>query len=346
METLKKSSKTKSLVIAEVGQTHDGSLGLAHAFIDSVAKSGADGIKFQTHIADAETTREEQWRKQPDHPQDKSRFDYWQRMEFTEKQWIGLRKHADEEGLIFLSSPFSFEAFDLLSRVGVYAWKVASGEITNYPLLKRMSQSQKPLWISTGMSSYSEIEEICKILRSWNADFTLFQCTSAYPVQPEEVGLNNIQEFRNRYNCNVGLSDHSGTIFPSLAAATMGVDVIEVHVAFHKDMYGFDVSSSITFKELDSLVQGVNFISEMVNNPIVKNDQYILDKFSAMRSIFMKRIVTNQPVRKGEILTEDHLTTKKSDKGISAMRWDEIIGKRVSGDFPNNYFLRSEDIGE
>ena len=122
------------LIIAEVAQAHDGSLGTAHAFIDAIAGAGADAVKFQTHIAAAESTPDEPWRVKFS-PQDATRFDYWKRMEFTEEQWKGLKQHADECELIFLSSPFSFEAVDLLDRVGVAAWKVPSGETANAPML-------------------------------------------------------------------------------------------------------------------------------------------------------------------------------------------------------------------
>ena len=118
-------------IVAEMAQAHDGSLGTAHAYIDAIAKAGADAIKFQTHIAAAESTPSEPWRVKFS-PQDATRYDYWKRMEFTEKQWHGLKKHADERGLKFLSSPFSVEAVELLTRVGVAAWKVASGEVKRH----------------------------------------------------------------------------------------------------------------------------------------------------------------------------------------------------------------------
>src|SRR3954447_9989234 len=143
------SGPRRCLIVGEVGQGHDGSLGTAHAYIDSIAKAGADGVKFQTHIADAESSRFEPWRVRFS-PQDETRLDYWRRMEFTENQWKGLREHADACGLLFLSSPFSMAAVELLNRVGVAAWKVASGEITNTEMLERMARTGKPVLVSTG----------------------------------------------------------------------------------------------------------------------------------------------------------------------------------------------------
>ena len=138
-------------VVAEVAQAHDGSLGLAHAFIDAIADAGVDAVKFQTHIADAESTRDEPFRVALS-TQDTSRFDYWRRMEFTEDAVVGLASHARERGLVFFSSPFSLEAVDLLERVGVPLWKVGSGEVTNRPLLERLAATGLPVVLSTGMS--------------------------------------------------------------------------------------------------------------------------------------------------------------------------------------------------
>src|ERR687890_906986 len=140
----------RCLIIGEVAQTHDGSLGLAHAFIDAIADAGADGVKFQTHIAAAESTPGEPWRVRFSR-QDESRYDYWKRMEFTEEQWKGLKEHAEERGVLFLSSPFSVEAAEMLERLGIKAWKVASGEVSNPVLLDYLIDTGKPILISTGM---------------------------------------------------------------------------------------------------------------------------------------------------------------------------------------------------
>src|ERR671939_371718 len=140
----------RCLIIGEVAQAHDGSLGLAHAFIDAIADAGAHAVKFQTHIAAAESTPGEPWRVKFSR-QDASRYDYWKRMEFTEEQWHGLKQHADESGVQFLSSPFSVEAVELLTRVGVAAWKVASGEVSNQPMFQKMAETRWPILLSTGM---------------------------------------------------------------------------------------------------------------------------------------------------------------------------------------------------
>ncbi len=214
--------ESRCAVVAEIAQAHDGSLGFAHAMIDAAAEAGVDAVKFQTHIADAESTPGEPWRVKFS-PQDATRYDYWKRMEFTEAQWAGLKRHAEERGLLFLSSPFSMEAVDLLRRIGgVAAWKVASGEITNWPMLKTMTQDGVPILLSTGMSDFDEISATVNMLRGLGAEVCVMQCTSAYPTPPEKAGINVMQEYARRFGTAVGYSDHSATIFPGLIAAWEG----------------------------------------------------------------------------------------------------------------------------
>ena len=147
----------RCLSVAEVAQAHDGSLGMAHAFIDAVSNVGVDVIKFQTHIAHAETTPHEPWRIRFS-TQDKTRYDYWKRMEFSEDQWLDLKSHADEVGVKFISSPFSLEAVELLKKVGVYAWKIASGEVNNDEILDSIAETGLDIYLSTGMSTIEEVD--------------------------------------------------------------------------------------------------------------------------------------------------------------------------------------------
>jgi N-acetylneuraminate synthase len=247
-----------ALIIAEVAQAHDGSLNVAHAFIDSIADAGADAVKFQTHIAAAESSPAEQWRV-PFSKQDASRFDYWKRMEFTKEQWRGLKEHAEARGLIFLSSPFSLAAVELLSEIGIQAWKIASGEVRNELLLERMLATRLPVLLSSGMSSPDETRATVQRLKSSGVPYLLMQCTSAYPCPAERIGLNVLDEFKREFGCDVGLSDHSGKIWPSLAAVTLGAKAVEVHVIWDRAQFGPDTVASITFAELKQLVDGIRF---------------------------------------------------------------------------------------
>lgn len=185
----------KCRVVAEVGQAHDGSLGTAHSFIDAVADAGADAVKFQTHLAQAESTVNEPWRVQFS-PQDATRFDYWRRIEFSEEQWAGLYAHAKERGLEFVSSPFSLEAVAMLKRSGVDRWKIASGEVGNRSLLEAVSGDCRPVVVSSGMSDLEEIKGAVNLLHDAGCDVMVLQCTSSYPCPPEELGLNLLSVYR------------------------------------------------------------------------------------------------------------------------------------------------------
>jgi N,N'-diacetyllegionaminate synthase len=328
-------------IIGEVAQAHDGSLGLAHAFIDAVAAAGADAVKFQTHIAAAESTPGEPWRVRFS-PQDATRYDYWKRMEFTEDQWHGLKRHADEKGLLFLSSPFSVEAVEMLSRVGVAAWKVASGEVNNPALFDRIATTNLPILVSTGMSRLDEIDAAVERVKARRLPLTVLQCTSAYPCPPEKVGLNLIPRFRECYGCAVGLSDHSGTIFPGLAAVTLGIEVLEVHVTLSREMFGPDVRASLTTAELRQLVDGIRFIEAMKASPVDKNA--VASEMAPLRSLFTKSVVARTDLPAGARLSLECLACKKPGTGISAARLPELLGRRLRRSVAADALLSEADL--
>ena len=331
----------RCIVVAEVAQAHDGSLGLAHAYIDAIAAAGADVVKFQTHIAAAESTPHEPWRVRFS-PQDDSRYDYWKRMEFGEGQWAGLRGHAEEAGLQFLSSPFSLEAVELLSRIGVGAWKIPSGELTNPGLLDAVARTGLPILLSTGMAALGEIDAAVERVRKGGNALAVLQCTTAYPCPPERVGLNLLATFRERYGCAVGLSDHSGTIFPALSAATLGASVIEVHVTMSREMFGPDVSSSVTTDELRLLVNGVRFIEQMRSGPVNKDG--VAAELSPVRELFLKSVVARSALAAGTVLTPEHLIAKKPGTGIPAARIADVVGARLTRSVAPDEVLQPDDI--
>jgi N,N'-diacetyllegionaminate synthase len=331
----------RCLVIGEVAQAHDGSLGMAHAFIDAIARAGADAVKFQTHIADAESTGAEPWRVRFS-LQDTLRRDYWRRMEFTEDQWHGLMRHATDCNLLFLASPFSIAALDLLSRVGVSAWKVASGELENDPLTERMVGTGLPIFLSTGMHALSDVDRVVAVWQRHRHPFALLQCTSEYPCPPERVGLNVIPLLRTRYGCPVGLSDHSGTIFPALAAATLGISLLEVHVALSREMFGPDVSSSVTTTELHQLVEGIRFIETMMRHPIDKDA--VAETMKPVRAVFTKSVVPSVDLPAGLVLRPEHLAVKKPGTGIPASRLADLLGMRLKRDLRADELLREDDL--
>lgn len=330
-----------AFIIAEVAQAHDGSLGTAHAYIDAVATTGADAVKFQTHIAAEESSELDTWRVKFSR-QDATRYDYWRRMEFTEPQWLELKQHAEDKGLVFLSSPFSLAAIRLLERIGVPAWKVASGEVTNRLFLDAMIATGKPVLVSSGMSYLEEMDATVALLKAVQSPLAVFQCTTAYPCPPEKIGLNQITELAQRYACPVGLSDHSGTPYPSLAAVTLGAKLIEVHVTFSREMFGPDVSASLTTDEFRQMVSGVRCIETMLASPLPKNAS--AGEMEPLRCMFGQSLIAAADLVAGTVLTRDHLSCRKPGHGIAAAEYTSVLGKKLKHAVKAAQFLKQEDF--
>jgi N-acetylneuraminate synthase len=330
----------KVKTIAEIAQAHDGSLGILHSYIDALAITGVDAVKFQVHIAEAESSEHEPFRVKFS-LEDKSRFDYWKRMEFTTAQWKEIKQHCNAVGLEFLASPFSNAAVDLLEEVGVNYYKIGSGEVSNFLLLEKIAQTGKPLILSSGMSSLQELDETVAFLKSKNVDFSMVQCTTAYPTQPVNYGLNMIQELRNRYKVSVGFSDHSAKIETCIAAVALGAEIIEFHVVFDKRMFGPDSQSSLTIEETATLVKAIRNIEVALQNPVDKNNTA---EFTSLKNIFEKSLAVNKNLKAGHLLTFNDLEAKKpKGYGIDAAKFQEIIGKVLVKDLKQWDFL-SEDV--
>lgn len=338
-------AKNDVYIIAEVSQNHDGSLGQAHAFIDAVSKTGAHAIKFQTHIASEESTLNEPFRVKFSY-QDATRYEYWKRMEWTEEQWRGLYEHAKNVGLDFLSSPFSVKALNMLDQIGVNAWKFGSGEIFNDVLLDKAIQTGKPIIISTGLSRVEDIDKIASKVKANGNQLIIMECTTAYPSKAEDISIKLIPEFYNRYNCVVGISDHSATIYPSLAAITLGAQVVEVHVTMSRDMFGPDVKASVTMDELAQIVNGAVFIKTMlgVNN----NKTELNPQIRELKTIFSKSIYANCNLKNGDVLSEDNMAIKKphNENGIDVSEYYSLIGKKVNCSIDKDEIIEWRHIKE
>ncbi len=332
-----------AFIIAEVAQAHDGSLGLAHAFIDAAAEAGADAVKFQTHIASAESTLDEPFRVRFS-KQDETRLDYWRRMEFTEEQWQGLAAHVRERGLVFISSAFSLPAVELLQRLGVSAWKIGSGEFASRGLWEAMMRTPAPILFSTGLAKRVEIEAAVGLFHASGLPYALFQCTTSYPSPLEEVGLNVMERFRQDYRCPVGLSDHSGKVFPGLAAIARGADLIEVHVTFDRAMFGPDTPASLTFDELRLLTGMRDAMAVMDASPVDKDE--MAEKLNPLRGMFGKSLAPLVPLAAGDVLKADLLTAKKPGGGIPPEAVGEIAGRRLARDVTPDRILRWSDLVE
>ncbi|WP_425390365.1 N-acetylneuraminate synthase family protein [Ekhidna sp.] len=327
-------------IIAEVAQAHDGSLGILHSYIDAVAKLGVDAIKFQTHIADAESSEYEPFRVNFSY-EDKTRYDYWKRMEFTLDQWKEIKMHCDEANIEFISSPFSMQAVELLEQIGIETYKIASGEVGNLLMIDRIISTGKKVIISSGLSDFKELDKLSVHLENSQVDWGLLQCTTAYPTPPEKIGLNVMQEYANRYNVPVGLSDHSGDIYACLAAVALGASLLEAHVTFHKSMFGPDSSSSLDMDQFGKLVSGVRFLEQTLNNP-VKKDTQALEK---LRKTFGKSLAINKDLDEGAIITIEDLETKKpAGYGVSPSMYKDVVGRKTNRIMKMNEFLNFGDL--
>lgn len=329
------------VVIAEVAQAHDGSLGTAHALIDVAADAGADAVKFQTHIASAESTLDEPWRVRFSQ-QDETRYDYWHRMEFTPEQWQGLAEHAGERGITFLSSPFSVQAVRLLQTIGQPFFKIASGELFNGELLDEVLATGAPLALSTGMATRADIDAVVAKCGDARSPFALFQCTSAYPAPPESWGLGVIAELRERYGCPVGFSDHSGTPAAGLAAAALGAAMVEVHITLSKDAFGPDVPASLDPQGLAGLVAGVRAIVTARTTGADKDE--LVGVTTHLKSVFGRSWAPVRAMPAGHILQRDDLTLKKPGTGIPESEIDTLLGHALLRDVVPERLLTREDV--
>lgn len=330
------------MIIAELGQVHDGSLGTVHSFIDALAETGIDAVKFQTHIAEAESSIYEPFRVKFS-KQDKTRFDYWKRMEFTLDQWLEIKDHCDERGLLFISSPFSNTAVDLLEEVGIQLYKIGSGEVNNFLLLERIARTKKDLILSSGMSSFNELDKAIEFLENRNVNFSILQCTTAYPTTPEQWGLNVIGELKNRYpDKKIGFSDHSGDIYACLAAAVLGAEIFEFHVTFHKKAFGPDTLASITIDDVPKLVKGIKEIKHARSFNVNKADN---TAFTELKGIFEKSLAVNKDLKRGHVLTIEDLEAKKpKGYGLNAEDYELVLGRSLNKDLNKWSFLTLKDL--
>ena len=327
--------------IAEIGQAHDGSLGAVHAYIDALAKTGVSAVKFQTHIAQAESSIHEPFRVKFS-KQDKTRYDYWKRMEFSQEQWIEIGQHCKEKGMQFISSPFSNAAVDVLEKAGVDVYKIGSGEVNNFLLLEKVSQTGKPVIISSGMSSFEELDATVAFLNKKGVDFSILQCTTSYPTKAEQYGLNVISELKERYGVPVGFSDHSAKVSTGIAAAALGAGILEFHVVFDRAQFGPDSTSSLTIDEVTQLVSAVNDLSLAMQNPVDKKDN---TAFAELKGIFEKSLAVNKDLSEGHKLTFDDLEAKKpKNHGIDAANFESVIGKALNKPLKAWDFLTENDL--
>lgn len=326
-------------IIAEIGMNHDGSIGQAKAFIKLAASCGVDAVKIQTHIAEAETLLNA---PRPKYFQDESRFDYFKRTAFNANQHLELKKYAESLNVEFISSPFSIEAIDLLIGIGVKTLKVPSGEVSNLPYLEHMSKFGKEVLLSTGMSSWPEIEDAYNTLNKNGTQVTILQCTSEYPCAPENAGLNNLKLFKEKFNCKVGFSDHTLGSAAAVVAVTMGISVIEKHFTASNDLYGPDAKFSANPDDMKKLVFDVRTAEKIINHQVDKN--LACSGLTDMKITFEKSIVSARTILIGKIIEEADLCYKKPGDGISAKDYKKVLGKKSLKNIEPNQKLSWSDF--
>lgn len=332
----------KTYIIAEIGNSHEGSIGLAKQFIKVASECGVDAVKFQTHIFEAESLPDA---PNPPYFKDETRKEYFERTAFNLEQWKELKRYAEEEcGVDFFSSPFSLEAVDLLEEVGIGIYKIPSGEVNNIPLLEKIAKTGKKVLLSSGMSNWKELDEAVEVLQSNGCkDLVVLQCTSEYPCPPEEAGLNVIDELKERYkNIEVGYSDHTLGFAIPIAAVVKGATVIEKHFTLSKNMYGSDARFATEPHEFKRLVEEIRALEQALQNKIDKDKK--AEELREMKIIFEKSIVAARSLKKNTIISFNDLAFKKPGDGIPARDYKKIIGKKLLKDVNENYKLQWEDI--
>jgi len=324
-------------IIAEIGSVHDGSIGNALRAVEVAAACGADVVKFQTHIAEAETLPNA---PVPPYFKGEPRFDYFRRTGFSFPQWKQIARHCNEHGVHFISSPCSLEAVDMLEKVGVDLYKIPSGEVSNLPLLERVAATGKKVYLSSGMSNWAELDQAVAVLRK-GGPLAVMQCSSAYPCPPDRVGLNVMMEMRQRYELPVGLSDHTLGSAACISAVALGATVLEKHFTFSRLMYGSDAQHGMEPDEFRVFCSHVKEAAIIRANPVDKDD---LQDYRDMKRIFEKSVVTARAVEAGHTLGAADLKFKKPGDGIPAARHAELLGRRVRHALAPNHKITWQDL--
>lgn len=322
-------------IIAEVGLSHEGSLGLAKAFIHASKKAGADAVKFQMHHADYESSSHENFRINFS-DQDASRSGYWNRTSFSIREWKLLKLYADSQDIEFIVSVFSMKALEIALELGLKTIKLGSGDLNNEEFMTEIPKLGVNLILSTGMSTWKEIEQAVNAYRNLPS-LVILQCTSKYPTPLTEVGLNVMLEIRNRFKVLTGLSDHTDSLGSSILALANDADYIEKHVIFDKKMFGPDVTSSITFENLAELSTLRDSFS-LINQPVDKDK--IAEELKEMRILFGRSLGLKENQRAGHrIESIDEFCLRKPGGGLAWHFRNQFVGLVLTRDYKMSEFL-------
>ena len=324
-------------IIAEAGVNHNGSVKLAKKLVDAAKEAGADAVKFQTFKTKNLVTKNARKAEyQIKNSGEESQYEMIMKIELSADDFWEIAKYAEDKGIIFLSSPFDSESVDLLDEIDIPAFKIASGEITNFPLLKCIAKKQKPVILSTGMSTIGEVEEALNLIEKYNDDIILMHCLTNYPAKKEDANLNVIKTLEYAFKRPVGFSDHTSGIEMSVAAVALGSCVIEKHFTIDKNLPGPDHKASLEPHELSEMVKAIRNIEKGLGNGIKKPT----DDEIKIKKLVRKSIVAKEDILKGSILTEEMLEIKRPGTGIEPKYLDELVGKELIEDIKKDDLLK------
>ncbi len=336
----------KAFIIAEAGVNHNGDINLAKELIDVAVEAGADAVKFQTFKAEnviSVNAPKADYQKKTT-AKDESQLEMVKKLELSFEDFKELKEYCERKGIMFLSTPFDIESARFLKDLGLEIFKIPSGEITNYPLLKEIGSYKKKVILSTGMADLGEIEDALNVLidnGTKREDITVLHCNTEYPTPFEDVNLKAILTIKEALKVNVGYSDHTLGIEIPIAAVAMGAKVIEKHFTLDKNLPGPDHKASLEPDELKAMVRAIRNIEKAMGNGIKKPSKSEIKNIHIVR----KYIVAKRDIKKGEIFTEENLTTKRIGKeGLSPMLWNKILGKKASKDISQDKPIEFGDI--
>ena len=335
-------TKKNPLLIAEIGQSHHGNFKNLIKIVDKISQTDVDAIKFQTHIANSESTLDEPFRNSQNIKKKyKNRFDYWKSVEFSQNQWIKISRYVKKRGKIFISSPFSIDGLNLLKKAKVNAVKIGSGEFFSDDLIEASIRSKLPMIISTGLSTNNDVLLKIKYLKKKKVDFTILQCHTSYPTEFNEIGINLIEKWKKKFKCKTGISIHSNSTSPAIAAIVKGADIIEVHVKINEDKFNPDNNSSITIDQLHAICNFRNDYKQLNKNYDKKT---LNNKQKKLKLIFTKSLALKSSKIKGYKIKKKDLTLKKPGTGIKFSNIKFVIGKRLKNSVSHNRLIKKNNL--
>lgn len=322
----------RTLIIAEAGVNHNGRLDLALKMVDEAKRAGADIVKFQTAIPERVISRyadKAEYQKETT-GNEESQLEMCRRIHLKLSDYDIIKEYCEEVGIEFLSTPFDLESIDYLEKLGMKLWKIPSGEITNLPYLIKIAKTGKPVIMSTGMAELKEVEEAVNVLKEGGAgEITLLHCTTEYPAPFDSVNLKAMNTLRKKLGTKVGYSDHTTGIEVVVAAVSLGATVIEKHFTLNRNLEGPDHKASLEPEELEVMVNKIRIIEKALGDGVKR----VAEAEKKNIAIARKSIVAAKDIKKGEILSEDNITTKRPGNGISPMQWFEVLGTEAIRDF-------------